>query len=90
MAVYFTTGHQVRQIIPDRKEYSGVISSGQYMGGIDLDIERRLIYWTDTSLRKILRAGIPQDLKVSSVPQPQELNLKVYQPESVAIDWVAK
>ncbi|KAK3083345.1 hypothetical protein FSP39_020255 [Pinctada imbricata] len=90
LGVYFTTGHQVRQIIPERKEYSGVISNGEYFGGIDLDIERRLIYWTDTSQRKIMRAGIPQSLKISYVPKPQDLNLNVYQPEAVAVDWVAK
>ncbi|XP_062596354.1 low-density lipoprotein receptor-related protein 2-like [Saccostrea cucullata] len=89
-AVFFTTGHEIRQIILDRKDYSGTVNSGQYLGGIDVDMGRKLIYWTDTSMKKIRRAGIPQNMKVDTEALPQDLNIATYQPEDVAIDWVAR
>lgn len=88
--VFFTTGHEIRQIILDRKEYSGTVNSGQYLGGIDVDMSRKLIYWTDTSMKKIRRAGIPRNMKADSETVPQDLNILTYQPEDVAIDWVAR
>lgn len=88
--VFFTTGHEIRQIILDRKEYSGTVNSGQYLGGIDVDMSRKLIYWTDTSMKKIRRAGIPRNMKTDSETVPQDLNIMTYQPEDVAIDWVAR
>lgn len=88
--VFFTTGHEIRQIILDRKEYAGTVNSGQYLGGIDVDMGRKLIYWTDSSLKKIRRAGIPRNMKADTEAVPQDLNIMTYQPEDLAIDWVAR
>jgi hypothetical protein len=90
MMLFFTSGHEVRQLIPSRKDYSGIISWGRHMGGLDIDAERRLIYWTDLSLRKIQRASIPSDKKVAQTSQPQDLNVLALQPQEVAVDWVTK
>ncbi|XP_076088432.1 low-density lipoprotein receptor-related protein 2-like [Mytilus galloprovincialis] len=90
MMLFFTSGHEVRQLIPSKKDYSGMISWGRHMGGLDIDAERRLIYWTDLSLRKIQRAAVPQDQKVAETTRPQDLNVLALRPEGVAVDWVTK
>ncbi|KAJ8319796.1 hypothetical protein KUTeg_001383 [Tegillarca granosa] len=89
-AIYFTAVNEIRQIIPSRKEYSGTISWGRHMSGLDIDADRQMIYWTDISMRMIERAGIPIDMKLSSIPQPQNLEIEVQQPEGIAIDFVTK
>lgn len=89
-AIYFTAVNEIRQIIPSRKEYSGTISWGRHMSGLDIDADRKMIYWTDISMKMIERAGIPTDMKLSSIPQPQNLEIEVQQPEGIAIDFVTK
>lgn len=60
------------------------------MSGLDIDADRKMIYWTDISMKMIERAGIPTDMKLSSIPQPQNLEIEVQQPEGIAIDFVTK
>ncbi|XP_069108722.1 low-density lipoprotein receptor 2-like [Argopecten irradians] len=87
---FFTSGHEVRQVIPDKKAYSGTLSWGRHMGALDVDVDRRLLYFSGLSLMKIERAGIPDDIKNGGPPRPQDLNADVTQVEGIAIDWVTK
>ncbi|XP_069108719.1 low-density lipoprotein receptor-related protein 2-like isoform X1 [Argopecten irradians] len=88
LLIFFTSGHEVRQVIPDKKAYSGTLSWGRHMGALDVDVDRRLLYFSDLSLMKIERAGIPDDIKNGGPPRPQDLNADVTQVEGIAIDWV--
>lgn len=90
MMLFFASGHEVRQLIPSKKDYSGMISWGQHIGGLDVDAQRRLIYWTDVSQHKIHRAAVPVDQKVAETAQPQDLNIRAMMPDSIALDWVTK
>ncbi|XP_069108702.1 low-density lipoprotein receptor-related protein 2-like isoform X5 [Argopecten irradians] len=87
LLIFFTSGHEVRQVIPDKKAYSGTLSWGRHMGALDVDVDRRLLYFSDLSLMKIERAGIPDDIKNGGPPRPQDLNADVTQVEGIAIDW---
>ncbi|XP_069108726.1 pro-epidermal growth factor-like isoform X3 [Argopecten irradians] len=90
LLIFFTSGHEVRQVIPDKKAYSGTLSWGRHMGALDVDVDRRLLYFSDLSLMKIERAGIPDDIKNGGPPRPQDLNADVTQVEGIAIDGVTK
>lgn len=82
-------GNEVRQYRSSTKEYSEAITFGRRAQAIDVDVGRKLLYWMDTSLRRIERAAIPDDPKIAGVPQDLEIG-DIQQPEGLAIDWVAK
>ena len=51
-----TVGDEVRQFRPKVKEYTSEVTSGVRSAAIDIDADRRLVYWTDTNLGKIYRS----------------------------------
>ncbi|KAL3854471.1 hypothetical protein ACJMK2_013739, partial [Sinanodonta woodiana] len=86
--VLVTMGQEIRQYNRKKQEYKITISWGFDVSGLDLDIERKYIYWTDTVVGKIYRAPIPVNPKFLGLPQ--DLELLVSRPENIAVDWVAK
>ncbi|XP_041374759.1 low-density lipoprotein receptor-related protein 2-like [Gigantopelta aegis] len=89
MIVFIAMGHEIRQYRTKSKEYTDVIVSGQRAHALDVDAERRFLYWTDTSVRRIYRAAIPRDAKLSGFPQDLQIS-GLQQPEGLSVDWVAK
>jgi len=84
-------GHEIRRYIPDAKdfEYSAAVTAGRRIESLTLDVPRGLVYWTDTSLKSILRAVVPSNSKL--VAEPQVLNIAgLMSPTAVALDWVAR
>ena len=89
--ILIAVGHEIRQFIPQAKnfEYSDVVLTARRIQAFDIDPEKRLIYWSDTSLRTIMRAMIPDDPK--QLGHPQDLEIRgLLKPSGVAVDWVAK
>ncbi|GFR87432.1 low-density lipoprotein receptor-related protein 2-like [Elysia marginata] len=89
IVILFTVGDEVRQYRYKSKEYTNQIISGVRTAGIDVDMDRRLVYWTDTSLGAIYRASVPKDDKKKAVPQDLEIS-GVLRPEGISIDWASK
>ncbi|XP_035827354.1 low-density lipoprotein receptor-related protein 2 [Aplysia californica] len=87
--ILFTVGDEVRQYRSKAKDYSSEVSSGVRAAAIDIDADRRLVYWTDTNLGKIYRASIPRDEKKKAVAQDLEI-YNSYHPEGLSVDWAAK
>ncbi|RUS75762.1 hypothetical protein EGW08_016467 [Elysia chlorotica] len=89
VVILFTVGDEVRQYREKSKEYTNQIVSGVRTAGLDVDLDRRLLYWTDTSLGRIYRTAIPKDEKKKAVPQDLKVP-EVSRPESISVDWAAK
>ena len=84
-------GPEIRQYIPNSKsfDYSDAVVAEKRIRAIDYDPERKFLYWTDTSLRTIKRAVLPDNTK--GVGQPQDLEIRgIEEPNGIAFDWVAK
>ena len=85
----FAVGHEIRQYRASTKQYSDAVLNGRRISGLDIDIVNKRVYWTDSSLRKIFRAALPQNAK--QVGTPQDLNvIGVSSPEGIAYDWVTE
>ena len=87
----FAVGHEIRKYIVGAKDfdYSDIVAAGRRIQSIALDPHRRLIYWSDSSLKTILRAMIPTDTKQLAHSQDLEIS-DIVAPNGVAFDWVAK
>lgn len=48
-------GDEIRQYRPKTKDYTTEITSGVRSAAIDIDADRRLVYWSDTNLGKLYR-----------------------------------
>lgn len=48
-------GDEVRQYRSKNKDYTTEVTSGIRSAGIDIDADRRLVYWSDTNVGKIYR-----------------------------------
>ena len=84
-------GHEIRQYLPDAKDfaYSDVVIAERRVVAMDVDPQRRLVYWTDSSLKTIKRAMIPED--PTQLGHPQDLRIPdIKDPAGLAVDWVAK
>ena len=89
--VLFAVGHEIRQFVPNAKkfEYSDIIFAERRIQAIDMDPTRRIVYWTDSSLKTIKRAAIPSDK--DHLGFSQDLSVQgIEQPDGLAFDWVAK
>ncbi|CAH1789469.1 unnamed protein product [Owenia fusiformis] len=88
--IMFAVGPEIRQYIPEAKnfEYSDAVIAERRIQAIAIDPSRRIVYWTDTSLKTIKRAAIPDDPKHLGYPQDLELS-GLEQPDGIAIDWVS-
>ena len=57
---------------------------------IDVDPERNMIYWTDSSLKTIKRALIPVNDQ-HQLAQSQDLYIAAHiSPHGIAVDWITK
>ena len=89
--VIFSAGHEIRKYFAEAKtfEYSDVVLAGWRVQAIDVDPQRKLLYWTDSSLKAIKRAVIPDD--VNQMGHPQDLAISgLREPNGIAFDWIAK
>uniref|UniRef100_A0A2C9KAN0 EGF-like domain-containing protein n=1 Tax=Biomphalaria glabrata TaxID=6526 RepID=A0A2C9KAN0_BIOGL len=87
--ILFTVGDEVRQYRSKNKDYTTEVTSGIRSAGIDIDADRRLVYWSDTNVGKIYRASMPKDDKTKAVAR--DLDIVGYnRPEGLSVDWVAK
>ncbi|CAL1548074.1 unnamed protein product [Lymnaea stagnalis] len=87
--ILFTMGDEVRQYRSKSKDYTTEVISGVRSAGIDIDADRRLVYWSDTNLGKIFRASVPKDDKKKAVAQDLEI-VGAKHPEGLSVDWAAK
>ena len=84
-------GNEVRQFISGSKsvEYADALIADRRVQALDFDYERRFLYWTDSSLKTVKRALVPEDQ--SELGHPQDLGISgMVQPNGIAFDWVAK
>ena len=91
VVVLFSVGYEIRRYVEqsDSTTYNDAVISGRRIQAIDVDIKRSIVYWADSSLKKLSRAAVPNDIK--AMGYAQELNVHtVKQPMGVAIDWVAR
>lgn len=62
--------------------------AGRRIEAMDFDPLNSVIYWTDSSLKTILRALAPQDTSITGYPQ--DLRIDVTLPAGIAFDYVTK
>ncbi len=56
---------------------------------IDVDLDTKVVYWTDSSTKTISRALLPDDH--TQMGYPQDLGIEgIATPNGIAFDWVAK
>ena len=89
VVVFISMGDEIRQYRTSSKEYSDAILTAQRAHALDVDAGRRLLYWTDTSVRRIYRAAIPRDAKLAGSPQDLQI-AGLQQPQGLSVDWVAR
>lgn len=53
--IVFTVGDEIRQYRSRRKDYLNDVTTGVRLAAIDVDTDRRLMYWTDSNTGKIYR-----------------------------------
>ena len=84
-------GPEIRRFIPKVRnfEYSDAVVAERRIRVIDVDPARKLVYWTDTSLRTIKRAVIPEDQLQLGAPQDLQIE-GMRNPNGLAFDWVAQ
>ncbi|XP_013407657.1 low-density lipoprotein receptor-related protein 2-like [Lingula anatina] len=87
----FSAGHEIRQFRPNVKnmEYIDTIMTEQRVQAIDFDPAGRTVYWSDSSLKTLKRAYIPDDPTIQGHAQDLQI-IGIEQPEGIAFDWVAK
>ncbi|XP_053385857.1 low-density lipoprotein receptor-related protein 2-like [Mercenaria mercenaria] len=85
-SLFFSTLTEIRRFQPDKKEYSGAVISGSYITSIDLDIAKRLLYWTDQRNGEIFRAPITN--KQDRLGLPQNIGVRAPGPYGIAVDWI--
>ena len=71
-----------------RFEYSDAVVAGERIEAIDFDPLTNVIYWTDTSLKTIQRALLPEQPTQSGYPQDLRIDASV--PHGIAFDYVTK
>ncbi|RVE76442.1 hypothetical protein OJAV_G00008060 [Oryzias javanicus] len=83
-ALLFTTKHDVRKIVMDRSEYVQVIHGLKNAVALDMDMAKKMIYWSDLSLKKIFRSNLDDNLSnISTV-----IDSGIEAPEGIAVDWI--
>ncbi|XP_059178824.1 low-density lipoprotein receptor-related protein 2-like isoform X2 [Physella acuta] len=87
--ILFTMGDEIRQYRTKSKDYATEVISGVRSAGIDIDADRRLVYWSDTNQGKIFRASVPKDEKKKAVAQDLEIYGSSH-PGGLSLDWAAK
>jgi len=85
-------GNEVRKYSLEAKQidYNDVVVTGRKIQSLAVDIEHRLVYWTDTSEKAIRRATIPADDRHPAIVQTLRTGRTLEAPAGVAFDWVAK
>lgn len=90
--VLFAVGHEIRKFVPGIKdyEYDDVLTSGKRIQSLAVDVTRNFIYWTDSSVKTIMRAIIaPKNSR--HLAHPQDLHIGgIITPKGIAFDWVAR
>lgn len=89
--VLFAVGHEIRLFSVSSKnfEYRDVVVSGRRIQSLTVDVTRKLIYWTDSSNKTIMRAMIPENPK--QLAHAQNLHVGgIVSPNGIAFDWVGR
>lgn len=89
--VLFAVGHEIRVFTLSTKnyEYRDIAVFGRRVQSLTVDVTRKLVYWTDSSLKTIMRAMIPDNPK--QMAHPQNLHVgDIISPNGIAFDWVAR
>ena len=86
----FSSGTEIRRYIHKAKsfQYNDILLNERRVQDIDVDPERKILYWTDSSLQTIKRALIPED--PNQLTQSQDLNIQANSPHGIAVDWITK
>ncbi|XP_036361362.1 low-density lipoprotein receptor-related protein 2-like [Octopus sinensis] len=88
ISIFMSVGSGIRRFDPIIKEYMSTLLSIQKSQGLAVDIERSTLYWTDMISKTVMRSyisqksdnvGIPQDLKISNLDEPN----------GISIDWTS-
>ncbi|KAL4217440.1 Low-density lipoprotein receptor-related protein 2 [Mactra antiquata] len=85
-SLFFSTLTEIRRYQPDKKEYSGSVTASSPITSMDIDISKKILYWTDAMHSKLLRAPIPD--KQNRLGLPQDIGVRSKKPYAVAVDWV--
>ena len=87
--MFFSSGTEIRRYVHNAKKskYSDVLINEYHVQNIDVDPDWSMIYWTDSSLRTIKRAMIPD---VDQLTFSQDLRIHVQAPHGIAFDWITK
>lgn len=86
--ILFAVGHEIRQSTVHTKNFE-VAVIGKRIQSLTVDVSRKLIYWTDSSLNTIMRAMIPENPR--QLAHPQNLHVGgIVSPNGIAFDWVAR
>ena len=76
-------------LVTSRFEYDDVVIAERRVQALDFDPARKVVYWSDSSLRTIKRSSLPDG--PGQVGYPQDLTLgDIKEPSGIAIDWVAR
>ena len=52
--LFFATIHEIRRFVPRKKQYMGVVARGSRIVGLDVNVRRKLLYWTDELERYLI------------------------------------
>ncbi|XP_037328836.2 low-density lipoprotein receptor [Pungitius pungitius] len=84
--LYFTNRHEVRKMAVDRSEYVRLIPELKNAVALDMDMPKKMIFWSDLSLKKIYSSKL--DVAGSSSYHSEVIGSGIEAPEGIAVDWV--
>nr|XP_057941818.1 low-density lipoprotein receptor-like [Doryrhamphus excisus] len=84
--LYFTNRHEVREMTVHNSEYVCLMDGLKNAVALDIDMPRKIIFWSDLSHKKIYSSKI--DMAANLSQHTTIIDTEIKAPEGLAVDWI--